>query len=185
MKYFILSQPKAGTYLCSNLLVEFGIEQTDLHFSETEYQHYDLDDLESSRKNPRKYTKTSPLEVSTKLINEVSFGVGHLIPSDKNVRILKDFKKILLVRDIDSAKKSMDRWLKMSGRSGSFNETSYKKILGWETQSDVFKIDFTDLITKKIGVIDQLQLFLFDELKINSETALTNALEKDSMTKNA
>ena len=44
MKTIIISQPKSGTYLCSNVLKNLGINQTYLHVAENKSQQYDGSD---------------------------------------------------------------------------------------------------------------------------------------------
>lgn len=186
MKYFIISQPKAGTYLCANLLQEFGIAFEGLHFTLNKYQRYDLNNLEDCRKNRSKYSIKSPIEESIKLIKNRQVGVGHLNYDNNTENLLKDFKKILLVRDKTSSITSWKKWAKITGKSSNSELITQGKRVGienWNNKENVFTLSFYDMINVNLEKINNLQIFLFDKLISNSEIAMKIALKKDSLTK--
>lgn len=186
MKYFIISQPKAGTYLAANLLKEFGINFEGLHFSLKSYQHYNLKKINESRVNRKKYTHKQHINESIKLISDNSAGVGHLEYSTELEILLQGFKKILLVRDIGSTKESWKHWAsitKKSSQSRLIEDTFRKNIASWENRKDVFTLNFYDMKNVNLNKIDELQIFLFQEIKVESKKAILNALSKDSLTK--
>ena len=156
-----------------------------LHYSINEYQRYDKTDIKNSIKNPRKYTVRSELRDSIKLIEDEEFGVGHLIPTKNNIEILGPFKKILLTRDFGEAKRSMEDWKQICGRSYlSLNQSTYEKMPGWKEVDDVFHLQFNDMKNENLSVLDELQIFLFGNVRISSQEAIENAKNKESLTKN-
>lgn len=184
MKYFIISQPKAGTYLCSNLLKELGIKQTGMHCKGTGlYQQYDLTDPEAVRK-PKEYTHTLPsFKDVLDIIPEESFAVGHLHHSIQNAKYLKNFKKILVVRPYSDFEEAAKRFKEDLNRKVSSSERDYRKIQKWQGEKNVFVINFYDMINRDIIKINQLQLYLFGEIKFKSKNVINNALQADSLTK--
>lgn len=186
MKYFVISQPKAGTYLAANLLTEFGISFEGLHFSLKSYQQYDLKKLEEARINRKKYTYIKHISESIKLIGDNCLGVGHLEYSQELEDLLKGFKKILLVRDITTTKESWKHWAtitKKSSQSKLIEDTFRKNISKWQNREDVFTLNFYDMKNSNLIKINELQHFLFQDTKFNSKKAILNALSKDSLTK--
>lgn len=187
MRYFILSQPKAGTYLCANLFLQLGIPFTHMHIGETKYEQYDPLNLTDSRNNPGKYSRKMILSESLKLIPENNFAVGHLAHKPSNVYLLRDFRKVLMLRDRQEIIESADTWLKITGRAGNstqlLNYHDLDAIAKWQKESDVFAMDFHDLHDKNEDVIYELQLFLFGRIVVDSEEAITKALNAPSLTK--
>jgi hypothetical protein len=188
MKAIIISQPKSGTYLCANLLKEIGMHFTGLHLSEDYYQKYDLDNLDDSRKNPKKYTKKMSVNKSINLIEDKSFAVSHLCYSKKNTIITKEYKKIILTRDYNEVLSSWNRWALSTNRSQKsihIEKETQKNILSWLNEHNVFHITFEELISKNIEKINSLQLFLFNKINADSNVALDNALTSPSLTKSS
>lgn len=186
MKCFVISQPKAGTYLAANLLTELGFNFEGLHYSTKSYQQYDLSNLENSRINRKKYTVKQHFSESINLIKENSIGVGHLTYDEETAEILKDFKKILLLRDLKTTTESWTEWAKVTSKSSNskmIDENFRFNIEKWRQKENVFVLDFFDMKNKKVDKIDQLQIFLFNDIKFNSSVAITQALKKDSLTK--
>ena len=183
MKYFIISQPKSGTYLLSNILIELGITPTHLHISNEKYEDYSSKDTDTV-KNPKKYSKNIPIEQSLKLIRDESFAVGHLPYSDTTEELLKDFKKILITRNINDIKMSWQRFKRDYQRKNGFNTELLHDIELWK-KSNIFHITFDELISKDIEKINSLQLFLFNKINVDSTIALDNALNSPSLTKSS
>ena len=186
MKYFIISQPKAGTYLGANLLKEFNINFPGLHFDLHKYQKYNLNNLEKSRLQRKRYTHKSPLRESILLLNDGEVGVGHLEYSEETETLLKDFKKVLLVRNINDSTKSWESWarrVKKSPESKNITPEFRNNIELWRGRQDVFALDFNDMKNKNLKKIDMLQDFLFGSVAFNSNRAITKALNTESLTK--
>lgn len=183
MKYFIISQPKAGTYLLSNVLIELGIIPTHLHISENKYEDYSNKDIDAV-KYPKRYSKKVPIEQSLKLIGDNFFAVGHLSYSNDKEELLKDFKKILITRNTEDIKQSWEQFYKDYGRKNGFKEELLNGIELWK-KSNIFHITFEELITKDIEKLNSLQLFLFGKVKMDSINVLDTALKKPSLTKSS
>lgn len=184
MKYFIISQPKAGTYLCANLLTEFNLINTRLHISERKYELYDFNNLEESRKSLTNFSYSIPIHDSLTKIFDNQFAVGHVPYSENNRNLLKNFKKILLIRNRAEIKDSAFRWAHSTGRSLNIKKVFdiADCVLKWK-QDNVFVIDFRDLIEKNENIINELQMFLFGNILYDSAKSIKNALIKDSLTK--
>lgn len=186
MKYFIISQPKAGTYLATNLLKEFGIDFQGYHFSLKSYQHYNLKNLNDSRINRKKYTVKKNIFQSIDYINDNCVGVGHLEFNLSIADLLKDYKKILLLRDLETSSDSWKAWAKITSKSANSKmiDINFRnKIEEWKLQKDVFTLNFYDMKNSNIEILNNLQIYLFGELRFDSKTAIQSALTKDSLTK--
>ena len=188
MKYFIISQPKAGTYLCSNLLVELGLIQTGMHCKGTgKFQKYNLEDPNAVSK-VKEYTHfLNSFQEVVDSIPENAFAVGHISPTNRRIKSLEGFKKILVIRPyvdfIDSAKRFAIDYNRDG--IGKNKESQYQIINEWKNQKDVFTINFYDMINKNLNKINELQYFLFGKIVTDSNQAINNALKKDSLTKSS
>lgn len=116
MKYFIISQPKAGTYLAANLFIELGISPSWMHISEKKFEQYDPNNLSLGRSKPFLYYQNIQIEESVKLIKDNHFAVGHLPYQEYIISLLKNFKCIFLTRNLTEIIESFDRWAIYSKR---------------------------------------------------------------------
>ena len=118
MKVFVLSQPKAGTYLCANILQELGFEFNQLHFSEKKYERYPDPNGKYRKKllYPQFLETRMPLEESLEILKDNHVGVGHLGFTQKNEALLSGFKKIVLTRPKEDIVESLQRWTRFSRR---------------------------------------------------------------------
>lgn len=181
MKTLIISLPKAGTYLCSNLLVEFGIEQSYMHFNPNNFQKYKADKMDEARTNPGKFTRKLKFKDAITYLRDGSFAVSHLPFDSQRQTLLQDTKKILLLRDREEILESYERWNAATGRVTP--PLRLNEIELWGKQDDVYVLTFNQMINKNIGMIDGLQYYLFGEIKYDSLQCLQNALDAPSMTK--
>lgn len=188
MKYFIISQPKAGTYLCSNLLVELGLQQTGMHCKGTgKFQKYNLQDPNAVNK-VKEYTHfANNFQEVVDSIPENAFAVGHISPTNRRIKSLECFKKILVIRPYEDYKDSAERFsIDYNRNLGQKNKKEQYKIINeWKNQKDVFTINFYDMINKNLNKINELQYFLFGKIVTDSNQAINNALKKDSLTKSS
>lgn len=176
--------PKSGTYLCANLLSEFKIQNTSLHLGQHQYQKYNLENLEDCQKNPKNYTIKSSLADSINLIFENSYAVGHIPFSIENENLLRGFKKVLLIRDHADIIESTARWKELSNREvKNYKLTKINRIKEWIDRSEVYVLDFNDMINQNLIRLDQLQFFLFSEVLYDSKICIKNALKSPSLTK--
>ena len=182
MKYAIFSQPKSGTYLCAELLVELGIKHT--------YKHLNINGLKYGQLNPHE-EKNSTFKVTQiglkslkdfeKLIEDNAFFVSHRKPTSELISIFKQYKKIVLIRDTKEREQSLKNWYNRLGEDKPI--IAVKGTEGWAREKDTFLIDFKDLIGKNYKKVDDLQVFLFGEIIYDSKKALCNALKKKTFTK--
>lgn len=189
MKAFVISQPKAGTYLLSSFLYHIGMNQSYMHISERVYYQFDPEHIELARTNPELYQRAQPYYESIKQIPKNGFAVGHLPYQNNFELVLRDVKKILLTRDHNEIAESYRRWSNESGRG--FIEEKFNRMLSkldpireWKGY-DVFAITFQDLIDKNIDKLDQLQLFLYNKINVSSSIAIEKALNYDTKTKSS
>ena len=190
MRAFIISQPKSGTYLLSNLLANMGLTQTYLHLSLRVYYQYDGANLAEARANPQKYQLAAPLENSVHLVPDNAFAVGHLPRTEQTITALQPFKNILTTRNHVAIRNSYIRWAKESGRG--YDEPKLTRAmnraedaLAWYQDPAVYVLPFDDMINVNVDKIDGLQRFLFDEVRFDSQALMRLALSQDSKTKSS
>ncbi len=170
----IVSQPKAGTFLCVNLLIELGLEFIYRDYkSHNNYTLFDKNNVSiESLPAPRHIVSYNALDD----IKDNQFGVCHLGPTP----LLDSFLKILVTRDEDQRIESGKRYRRyIEGYRHIRNHGAVK----WRGLNDVFEITFDDMIGENLSKIDNLQHFLFDELKFDSSHAIKEAKRKPSYTK--
>ena len=186
MRYIIISQPKAGTYLCANLLQSMGIIFEGYHLAESTYHKYDLSNLDDGRKNPNKYAFDLNFSESIKLIKDRHVCVTHIPCSKEYLEILKDYKKILLLRDWKSCRDSWSIWIKNTNRPNFTSPTSEEtreNIAKWGLEKDVFIMNFEYMKNTNIEKLNELQKFLFGQILFDSKKSMEESFEKDSLTK--
>jgi hypothetical protein len=183
VKAIILSQPKSGTYLCANLLQEFGLSFSGLHISENHYQKYPENYIVSGSSD--KFTHRTPIAQSIQLISNNEFAASHLAYSENTENLLTNFKKIVVTRPQSEIEESARRFANDMNRKLILKTKKINEIAKWTQQPDVFHITFDDLINKNIKKIDLLQHYLFGKVNISSSAAINSALESQSMTKSS
>jgi len=194
-RIFIISQPKAGTYLLANLLLQLGFKGGSIDNFEG-IKHCDRGKVEiypypgtmhfdDARTHPEKYRLRMGFQRTVDTIYKGEFAVGHVLPKF-SVYSLREFKKIFITRPIKEIEQSLIRWDKFSGRSPSNVKDVLDRaneLLKWNTYEDVFKITFDDIKNKNVSKIDSLQKYLNID-PINDSMQLCNvALQNDSITK--
>jgi len=185
LKYFIISQPKSGTHLLANLLVEFGIKHSYMHIAPGHYRKINVKQLDDSVRNPNKHFFKSKFKDSLNLIDTRNFAVGHISHTVENVTSLKDFKKILITRNEEDIIKSAKRWREDYGGGADVSRENLESIRSWTRESDVFHITFEDIINTEKDKLDQLQKYIFPTRRKleNSVVHAKKAMAKDSFTK--
>lgn len=185
MRVLIISQPKAGTYLCGSFLKSLGLHHTYIHLAEDNYTHYDPANLEQGRQSPHEYKKNKPLNLSLKMIKNNSFAMCHINCTYQNINLTQDFKRIILTRDYQDANKSWKRWVTESGRPGrgELDRKKHAAILEWLKIPGTFGLDFQEMIQADTEKLDALQKYLFGCRKHNSENAMRTAQQQRSLTK--
>lgn len=186
MKVMIISQPKSGTYLLSNVLALMGIHQSYLHLSLDRYQQYDPERLAEGRNDPAEFTHKEDLAVSVRLVKPGSFAVTHAQCNIHTIEYFSEFKKIFVYRDAEGMRNSWGRFINTTNREitdplglqmDTFN------LMRWKNVPGVFSINFSDMIGKNTEKLDQLQMHLFGEIRHDSLSVMEQALRMDSLTK--
>lgn len=173
--------PKAGTYLAANLLQCFEMDFTHIHIDQGMFRIFRNNDL----KNFKQYGGNVQRAVSGLKNNQ--FAVGHIPHIGDNIKALKDFKKILIVRDKNEIVASATRYQKEKGPNvfSIINDNNLNRIGSWSQEKDVFVIDFKDIMNNNVEKIDDMQLYLFSETKFDSLESIQKAKEMNSLTKSS
>ena len=182
----ILSKPKSGTYLASEILTQMGLEQTYMHLSERSYTQYDKNKILDGRKNPGKYLRNEGLKISTTKVRPNAFCVGHIDYNKGNIGYLQGFFKIVLTRDEQERKQSWERFYNGKVRRKQHFGTGVNKgdnISKWADGPDAFVIDFHDMLHKNTVVIDKLQIIIYGRVMHDSNQILQKSLDADTLTK--
>ena len=188
MKVFVLSQPKAGTYLCANILQELGFKFNQLHFSEKKYERYPDPNgkYRAKLQYPHNLQTRMPLEESLELLKDNDVGVGHLGFTQKNEALLSDFKKIVLTRPKGEILESLQRWTEFSRRPPANIEHTLARceaVTKWIERPGIFHMTFDDMRNVNVEKINQLQDFLKIKPKLDSKEVCRKAKSKPSITK--
>jgi len=187
MRYIIISQPKAGTYLTANILHNLNIQDSGIHIQSGYTTLYPVGKWRGTGKWHAEY-KEDTVITSIKALSYVldeEFVTGHLECTEELKEVLKNDKKILLIRNTKDISKSAVNYLQSHNNNllGAITKKLLLHIQKWEKEENVFVINFDDLINKNIEVIDNLQKYLFDEIRYDSLEIITKSLEQDSPTK--
>lgn len=179
MRALIISQPKAGTYLCQNLLGEFGLHKSMVHINPHNYHLYDAEQLSKGRTSPNDYIRVGNINEALAHVPENGVAVTHLQRNEETQKAFQSLKKICLTRPRQERESSSNRWQKV--RPGGVNLNV--EHANWQDLPDVFSLTFADMIECNTDKLDKLQIFLFGEIKHNSLTCMQTALQMDSLTK--
>ena len=201
-RVFIVSQPKAGTYLMANILMELGYETGNIdtfegikHISRGKVEIYPLpgsEGFEEARKFPERYRLMQGFSRSVDTIIKGEFAVGHVRPEEgMSYDKIRNFKKIFLESSSQGIEQSLLRWDSYSGRSPSNKKNVLRqavRMLQWKNSKyhgtgGLFQLTFEDMKNYDVEKIDQLQKFLGIVELYDSKLVLQKALSKDSITK--
>jgi len=191
---FVISQPKAGTYLMANILLELGYTGGPdgiMHISNGKYETYPYPGTPGffrARTDPNSVRTEMHWHKSIEFVKKPNhFAVGHIDWRRNHKRFLS-FDIILLTRPIKKIKESLERWDEFSGRAPS----NHGKVLrlaeevgNWRSKKHlipIFELTYDDMRNCNVERIDELQEFLHSP-KMDSKTIVENALAKDSVTK--
>lgn len=182
MRTLIISQPKSGSYLCANLLQEFGLKFDGYHFSEDYYQKYDLSNTRHALTNKEDYTFQQHISQSIGHVQNNYFAITHLNYTDENYALFRPFKKIIITRSKDEILQSWERFRSIRNGKGEIDITSLNQY-HWIDYPNTFHLTFNNMINKDVPIIDNLQQFLFGNILHNSRTCIRTALSASSLTK--
>lgn len=180
MRAVIISMPKAGTYLAANLLQCLGMNFSHIHIDPGMHRIFHDNNL-------KKFDKFSGnVGEAVSKLKENQFAVGHIPFNVENQRHLNDFKKVLIIRDKKDIAESAKRYRQEKGPdvSSIINDANLNAIKKW-SDNGAFVIDFKDIITGNLEKIDRLQNYLFGSVTKNSNKAIADAKNMDSLTKSS
>jgi hypothetical protein len=205
----IVSVPKSGTYLLSELLKNRGFVQTFMHMGSTWADFFNPRRLEEGRTDPEKFRQPLPLKAALTRIPDHGFAVGHLAYSYETVRLLSRFKLIFLKRDLRDCIVSHMRFFIATGRCNArsanwYQEPDkrkqlimfmlraglplclgiYENLVGWNEMADLFTLKFEDLIAGNITVIQQLLDYLGNRRTVSTDD-MARVFAADTLTKSA
>ncbi len=184
MKTIIISQPKAGTYLLSEVLKNCGLTQSYLHLGLKSYTRYHQDRILEGRHHPEKFRTMVSLDKSVSLVGPGEFAASHLECSSYTKQCLVDFKKVILTRDSLELRESWNRFYNGEIRPlRKFDPVKSGKIFDWYGNDNLFGLSFADLTGKNSEVIDKLQIFLHGEVLTDSKNICDRSLSADTITK--
>jgi hypothetical protein len=202
-RVMLMTQPKAGTYLYSEILKGLGIHQTYFHIGKDKLQAYDRALLDDGLANPELFDCMFPLSQSRRLVRSNEFAASHLAPDPDVIPLLQGFKIIAAIRELRKSMLSYTRFVLASGRGSS--ELSRKlvqegvcgyievrgqwyieraiAIANWKSQPNALLVRFEDLHADPSGEVERLAQHLesvssFDYLRIYND-----ALNARTMTK--
>lgn len=209
MKTFVISIPKAGTYLVREILEQAGLKKSQLHISESGTYDYSKISYKEGRRKPNKCKTRMPLAQSLKQIPNGSFAVGHLAHSPETIKLLKDFNVLFIGRSIkevflsfmvyqiETGRALRDPIDKKWARTKNFENfidtrgdklmTKYiTKILPWRNESNILVFDYNllkkDRYNQTKRILDTIGEFTNDQAKQiadNSFEKPTQTLSKD------
>jgi hypothetical protein len=206
----VISLPKAGTYLVSELLKAFGYHATGWHLVAkfcTDYSHADFAD---ARRNPAKYSREGKPSEFLSQVWPGEFAVGHLACNDEVLAATAHFKRIYLTRDLRTALVSYMRFLTDTGRMDVKNTpwyhltdprqrmavflatmapkivaATYERMAGWTQVDGVHHVRFEDLTSdtpEAVRTIDALAAWLGVK-NYDADRILHTSLAADTVTK--
>lgn len=152
-RVFLVSLPKAGTYLLATFLREMGWTDTEVHVGIHEITDYRGLTVDEKLAQARTRVAAMPFETSVSLVAPGQFAVGHIAFDPRREQLLKPFRRILIIRrwrdcltsfmrfesrriSLDPLRHSADRtqWASLQDPRAKF--VAYLKIFG-ETQTKV------------------------------------------------
>lgn len=122
-RVILLTQPKAGTYLISEILRRLGLHQTFYHLRLDSLDAYDRCRLDDGRRAPGHCRAEIPLEEAVKLIRCAEFAVGHLPWCERSVAAVRPLRPIFATREQRAALVSCMRFFHHTGRSPATGPT--------------------------------------------------------------
>lgn len=201
-RVLLATQRKAGTYLLAEILAELGLHHSHLHLYRQKLQAYDPHMLDMGLSDPRRFDVRVPLRESLKLIRHGEFGLSHLRPSRRNVRMTQDFRVVGCVRDLRASLMSWSRFVATSGRKGgdlaeairARGPVAFLERLGrreirqardfrnWQKRPNAIVLKFEDLMNTPETAIGQVADFL--GLQVQDPAAvLTRAKARPTLTR--
>ncbi|HWT98413.1 MAG TPA: hypothetical protein VN229_12390 [Terriglobales bacterium] len=179
----LISLPKAGTYLLSEVARQFGWLQSYWHVREGSFEDYSAGSMEERRHRPDRFHQQRNIADTAEALPAGAFFVGHIAHSDSAIAALSRFRKILAVRELRSALVSrlcFERRLRRSPhlapiwqvandrlqmqlflrQQGPALFAQFLSILPWMVEPDVLTLRFEDLRQPDLSLARQLTALL-------------------------
>lgn len=99
-RVFVLTIPKSGTYLITDILERMGMTNCNVHIALDNIQDNRFADEKILKVEPGRYLVHIPFNRSTKLIYPGQLAFGHIPCDETQQTLLYDFKKVFTFRDI-------------------------------------------------------------------------------------
>lgn len=201
----IITVPKAGTYLMSEVAKLAGWHQTYWHAREDSFEDYSAGEMEDRRHRPQQFRQPLPLSEMVPQVPPHAFFVGHIPCNPATVQTLAGCRKILLVRELRAALVSRMRFERRLRRSKHFDAVwrvegdqaqmtaflhrdgasllqAIFNILPWERQPGVLTVRFEDLLAPTAALGRDLGALLGEAGPL-PEAMFRQALAADTLTK--
>lgn len=209
---FIVSIPKSGTYLTASIIEYLGMVNTNVHMFESGFSDYRYRSIPEMISQHERFKVHWPFSESVDIIQPGQFSVGHIPYNKETCSALKEFKLILMIREIRSVFISLMRWYSNEGR-GEEQGIEWKKIgdkrerltvflslyceelikrmeliAGWYLHPNILVIRFEDLYgdsgeRSQIDIINQIStLFGFDDEKLDKHDLLKKVINQPTKT---
>jgi len=113
----IITQPKSGTYLTSEIVRRLGFHQTYMHLRADSFDAYDGERLEEGRRAAkREFEVKCPIEESVKIVRSGQFAAGHLACDERTVTAFAPFRIVHLRRELRASLVSCFKFCVETGR---------------------------------------------------------------------
>nr|VFJ94295.1 MAG: Sulfotransferase domain-containing protein [Candidatus Kentron sp. H]VFJ94843.1 MAG: Sulfotransferase domain-containing protein [Candidatus Kentron sp. H]VFK01305.1 MAG: Sulfotransferase domain-containing protein [Candidatus Kentron sp. H] len=201
-RVLLATQPKAGTYLLSEILSKIGFDQTYLHLGLARLEAYDPVLLEMGAANPKAFSCAIPINESLRLIRSGQFAASHLVPTGTLDALIGDsFKVLVCVRELRSSLTSLSNFFASLPRGGDLGSevaergiTHFLKKKGaktikqaeliwqWKEREYARIIRFEDIVNGNESVIEDIGCHIGLNVK-NAASIVHSALEAQTLTK--
>jgi len=201
----ILTLPKAGTYLISEIARRCGWYQTYWHVRENGMEDYSTGSMEQRRHHPELFRRDLSLAEVVAQVPEFGFFVGHLPHDGAAVAMLRPCRKILVIRDLRRALVSRLRFERRLRRNPTFDAVwsrdgnqpqmelflerfghmlmcHFVSIAPWAFEPDVATLRFEDLLAPPAETLRRLGAILGQDAPVPVET-IHQSLAADTLTK--
>ncbi|MEZ6243350.1 MAG: sulfotransferase domain-containing protein [Phycisphaerales bacterium] len=210
-RVILVTVPKAGTYLVSEIVRRLGFEQTHLHLAMTRVVAYDPALLDEGRSNPARFEVKCPIRESIRLVRCGQFAASHLPYEPEAVSALSGCRVVFATRELRSALVSWMRFYVATGRASgpkAIEDTrsspqemtiadleanagdrldAVKKQLGWLEHEGIHVLRYEDLIARDVATIGSLREFLQPAPSTSNpasdESIIEQALATDTLTR--
>ena len=184
-KLIIISLPKAGTYLLSEIVKLMGFGPTSIHVSLDHIEDYRY----ASLKDANMVRRFISIDTVVKLVTSGQFIAGHIPYCLQSKIVLKNYKKIFIyrnlrdllvsalrsafvigwndnniiqIKNLDNKQKQLEKFLELEGLRRAEEMESISK---WIDEDDVLKISFEEIygdygLDKQMSAINSVSDFL-------------------------